>query len=120
MNFSITQAEEGLSRWSWDKPDDIRAAVYYSLNIHKGELITAPNFGLDLSDIKKVTDNNIDTIKQRIQQALDWLLIVEKARAIKITVQKNNLNRWRVDTRIEIIQSDSVPITIDNFITVGV
>jgi len=120
MNFSIAQAEDGLARLSWDKPTDIRTNVYYSLNIRKGDLINAPSFGLDLSDIRKVTDNNITVIKQRLEQALGWLLTTGKARALKIKVQKNNLDIHRVDVQIDIIQSDSVPVTITNFIKVGV
>ncbi len=120
MNFSIIDGAEGTSVLSWDKPTDISGAVYLSYTIKKGALFTAPDFGLDLSDIKKVTDNNLVIIKQRLEQALNWMLITEKARAVSITVEKDNIVYGRVNITTEIIQSDSVPITIDNFIKVGV
>lgn len=120
MNFAIIQGAEGTSVMSWDRPTDISGAVYFSYNIKRGTLFTDINFGLDLSDIKKVTDNNIEIIKKRLEQALNWMLLTEKAKAVSITVEKDNLVLGRVNVLTEVIQNDSVPIIISNFITVGV
>lgn len=122
MNFAIIQGQgaEGTSVMSWTRPQNIGGAVYLSYTIKKGSLFSSPDFGLDLSDIKKVTDNNLEIIKSRLQQALNWMLVAEKARAISIEVERDNINYGRVNVRTEVIQSDSQPILIDNFITVGV
>lgn len=120
MNFAIVEGAEGTSILSWNKPSDISGAVYLSYNIKRGELFTDPDFGLDLSDIRKITDQNIEIIKQRILEATNWMLVTEKARAISVEVERDNLTFNRVNIATEIIQSDSVPIILNNFVTVGV
>ena len=119
MNFNIVQGSEGIAELDWAKPTDIFTNVFISMNVQKGSLFTDPNFGLDLSDIKKVTDSKVLLIEKRIIAALSWLLEVGKARALKVVVQKNQLVYNRVDIKIEIIQADNVPFTIDSFIIVG-
>jgi len=120
MNFNTVQGADGVAELSWLKPTDIFPNVFNALNVKRRSLFTAPEFGLDLSDITKVTATKIELIKSRITSALSGLLETEKARAIKIEVQKNNLVYNRVDIKIEIIQSDNQPIIIEEFITVGV
>jgi len=119
MNFKIVQGSDGIAEFDWGQPTDIFPSVFNSLNVKKGSLFTAPNFGLDLSDIRKVTDSKVLLIKKRISTALAWLIEVGKARAVKVAVERNNLTYNRVDVSIEVIQSDSFPITIDTFIIVG-
>lgn len=120
MNFAIINGAQGTGLMTWEKPQDIRGNVWLSMNIKKGSLFTDKNFGLDLTDIDKITENNIEKIQKRIEQALNWLLVTEKARAISVEIDRDNLNISRLNIRIEVIQSDSVPIVITNFIEVGV
>ena len=119
MNFNIVQGADGVAELSWLKPTDIFPNVFISMNIKKGSLFTTPKFGLDLSDINKVTASKILLIEKRLLAALSWLLETEKARALKVKVVKNNLVYNRVDVKIEIIQADNQPIVIENFIKVG-
>ena len=119
MNFNTVQGADGVAELGWAKPSDIFPNVFNAMNVKKGSLFTAPNFGLDLSDIKKVTESKVKLIEKRIRAALSGLLETGKARAVKVVVQKNNLVYNRVDVKIEVIQADNIPITIDSFVIVG-
>lgn len=119
MDYSINQGANGNPEVSWDKPDNITTAIYTSLLIKKGKLFNMPEFGLDLSDIKKVTANNINKIKSRIEKALQWLKETKKAKTINVIVEKDNSDISRINYKIEAIQADGIPVTVSYFRTVG-
>ena len=119
MDFSIVEGDNGIVEMTWDKPTDISTNIYLSLNIKKGSIFNNPDFGLDLSDIKKVTDNNIDLIKERLEKALQWLIGVGKAKSVIVIVEKDLKDIYRINYKIEAIQADGIPIVISNFKRVG-
>lgn len=119
MDYSITQGSEGTPELSWSKPTDITTNIYTSLNITKGSLFNMPDFGLDLSDIRKVTANNINLIRTRLETALAWLLDVGKAKSITVIVEKDNRDIHRINYKVEALQADGIPVTVTNFRTVG-
>lgn len=119
MDFSIITGDNGIAEMSWDKPEDISGNIFTSLSIPKGKLFNLPSFGLDLSDIKKVTSNNINLIKTRIQAALSWLIDIGKAKSINIIVEKDQKDITRINYSIEAIQADGIPVTVSYFRTVG-
>lgn len=120
MHFSISENTNGVASFAWASPTTIFENVYLSLNIAQGTLFTDPNFGLNLRDIKTVSEQNIEIIHDRIIGALNWMLTTEKARAIKVLCERDNLEYNRVNCKIEVWQNDSQPIIINNFIRVGV
>lgn len=119
MDFSITEGENGNPEVSWDKPDNITTAIYTSTQIPKGKLFNMPEFGLDLSDIKKVTANNINKIKSRIEKSLQWLKETRKAKSINVIVEKDSSDISRINYKVEAIQADGIPVTVSYFRTVG-
>lgn len=119
MEYSIIEGANGNPEVSWDKPDNISTLIYTSTQIPKGKLFNMPDFGLDLSDIKKVTVNNINKIKSRIEAALKWLLETGKAKTIKVIVEKDSSDLSRINYKVEAVQADGIPVTVSYFRTVG-
>lgn len=120
MDFSIIQGDNGRLKMSWDKPADITTNIFSSITIKKGSFFSNPDFGLDLSDIRLVTDENINEIKDRFYSALKWLIDSGKAKSVKVEAYKNNNDVTRVDFKLSIVQSkDNQTITITAFKTVG-
>lgn len=119
MDYSIIQGADGNPEFSWDKPTDITTNIYTSLIVRKGALFNMPNFGLDLSDISKVTDNSINKIHSRLHVALQWLIDVGKAKSIDITVERDTTVNNRINYKVEAVQADGIPVTVDSFQTVG-
>ncbi|MCK5450250.1 MAG: hypothetical protein KAI70_00640 [Candidatus Omnitrophica bacterium] len=119
MDFSVTTSENGVPVMSWDKPGNISTNVFLSLSINKGKLFSAPSFGLDFSGIKKVASTNINLIKARTEKALQWLVDIGKAKSIFVIVEGDSKDKTRVNFKVEVIQADGIPVTIDYFRTVG-
>lgn len=119
MDYSIITGDNGIPEMSWSKPDNITTLVYTSLHIQKGKLFTMPDFGLDLSDIKKVTLNNIEKIKSRLEAALKWLLEIKKAKSLNVIVERDLSDITRINYKVEIVQADGIPVTVSYFRTVG-
>lgn len=119
MNFGVTQRADGTAELTWEKPTDIRVLLFNSLNIRRGIMINLPNFGLDLSDIKKVTDENVTLIEERIRNAVQWIQDTGKAKSIDVIVEKDNTDFTRINYRVDAVQADGVPVFIEDFVTVG-
>lgn len=119
MNFGIEVNNDGSASMTWDKSENIVNNVWLSLNTEQGSQFNNKSFGLKLSDIKKISANNIDLIYKRVAQALEWIKTLGRAKSIIVKVEKNLFNVNRIDYQVEIVQSDGIPITVNNFITVG-
>lgn len=119
MDFQIVQGNNGVADIDWVKSDGITNAVYLSIMIQKGTLFNKPNFGLDLSDIKKLTDDKIPLIQGRCEQALKWMVDIGKARSFEVSVLKNTKAIGRVDISARVIKADGTPVDVDTFRTVG-
>jgi hypothetical protein len=119
MDFKMISEKNGTAKMSWDKNDNITGNIYFSLNIIPGTIFNNPDFGLLLSDILKVTVNNIALIKQRIKKSLQWILDINKAKSIDIIVERDLGNINRVNIKIEALQADGLFIEYSQFKTVG-
>jgi phage gp46-like protein len=119
MNFGIKVSNNGKGEMIWAKPTDISTNVWWTMNIDKGSMFNNPNFGLDISDIRKITTNALRVFKQRSEDALKWLLTVGKASSIAVTVEKDDLDLNRINWQIDITQADGIPITMSSFRTIG-
>jgi hypothetical protein len=119
MDFAIIQGPNGQAEMSWDKPTNIGNLLYFSINIKKGTLFDNPNFGLDLSDIKKLTNEKIPLIQERVEKAVKWILDIGKAKEITVVVEKNTQAIGRVDIYIKAIQADGTPVEYSTFRSVG-
>jgi len=119
MDFSIVQEKNGIADISWEKPTTIFNLLWFSINIVRGTIFNNPTFGLDLSDIKKLTDDKIEIITARYQAALKWIIDIGKARSIDVIVEKNTQSIGRIDILVSAIQADGTPVELSTFRSVG-
>lgn len=119
MNFALVMGPDGVWRMTWDRPTDISGLVWLSLNIEQGNFFNLPNYGLKTSDIRKVTANNITVLKQRVEQALAWLITTGKAKDLTVIVERDSSDYSRINWKVEITQADGLPLTVTGFRTVG-
>jgi len=124
MNFNII-TEAGNGEMTYDKATDVRPSVYLSLSIVaestriRGSWPMFPDFGLDLSDIDQVTDEKVALFKQRLENALLWLVDALKAIRIDVTTERDSLDRNRINANIEVIQLNQIPMIFVAFVCVG-
>ena len=119
MNFGIEISETGEGTMTWDKPTNISTNVWWSLNISQGKMFNNISFGLKLDDIKKVTDNNVNLIKQRAEAALAWLLNTGKASSVSVIVERDLQDPNRINFMATVVQADGFPIVVNTFRTIG-
>ncbi len=119
MDFSITPDNDGIPQMSWTKETTVSTNVFYTFNVRRGTFFQNPTFGIDLSDIKKVTDNTVELIKERLINACSWLLGVGRAKSIDVIVEKDTTDITRINYKVDITQADGFPVTVTDFITVG-
>jgi hypothetical protein len=119
MDFAIVQGQDGVAEMSWSKNVDQSTSVFLSLNIKKGTMFNNVGFGLDLSDIKKVTNNNIDLIRQRYQQALQWMSNTGRVKNLNIIVERDTTEYNRINAKVEITQANNEVITYLEWRSIG-
>jgi hypothetical protein len=119
MNFDIIVGKDGVAEMAWTRPTSIAGAIWLSLNIDAGKLFNAPSFGLDLQDVRKISSTTIPIVKQRIEQALKWLLDTNKAKSITVLVERDSVDSCRINWRVDAVQADGIPLTVTSFRTVG-
>jgi len=115
----MEQGTNGVAVMTWEKSTDIGNLLYFSVNIQKGLLFNLPNFGLNLSDIKKLTTDKIALIQGRVEKSVQWIQDIGRARSIEVIVEPNTQSIGRVDIQIKAIQADGTPVDINTFRTVG-
>jgi len=119
MDFALEQDANGLVKMSWEKSTNIFNLIWFSLNIPVKFQFNNPNFGIDLSDIKKLTDDKIALIQGRYEKALQWIVDIGKANSMNIDVEKDTNITGRVNIRVVMIQADGTPVPYDTFKAVG-
>jgi len=119
MDYKVATDNNGLLVQTWEKSDDITTAILLTLNTKKNIIFASIGFGLDLSDIKKITVDTIPLITQRIESALQFLLDIKKAESITVLVQENTQNIGQVNAQITYVEAEGLPKTLAVFIPVG-
>ena len=124
MDFNVITVN-GKAVPTYDKATDIRPTVYNALNIRKrsstqrGSWFMFQDFGLDLSNIKVVTNETVALFKQEIEKALAYLIDALKVAKLVVTTEVDPQDRNRINARIEIIQLDQIPMLFVAFVCVG-
>ena len=119
MNFGIIVSNDGKGEMSWQPPTDISTNVWWSISLQKGRLFNNVGFGLDLSDIKKITGSSITMIRQRIEAALKWLLTTGRAKSIEVLVERDDKDYNRLNWKVTAVQSSGIPVIVESFKTIG-
>ena len=75
--------------------------------------------GLDLSNIKVVTNETVALFKQEKEKALAYLIDALKVAKLVGTTEVDPQDRNRINARIEIIQLDQIPMLFVAVVCVG-
>jgi hypothetical protein len=78
-----------------------------------------PDFGLDLSNIKQISDETVALLKQEIEKTLAWLIDANIASQINVTTAPSTDDRNTINARIEVIQLDQIPMLFTGFVCVA-
>lgn len=119
MNFDIEIDSQGRGELTWEKKKTNLVNIYLSVKTRKGAITSDPEFGLDISDIKVVTETTIETIKQRYENALSWMIPARKAREMTVVVTKHQQVSGAVNVTVTMIQVNGVKMQFVDFVEVG-
>ncbi len=119
MNYDIEIDSMGRGALTWEKKSSNLVNVYLSVKTPKGFLTTDPDFGLDISDIKVVTEITLETLKQRYEQALVWVITARKATQITVVTSLIEGRSDGAKVIVSIIQANGVEMQFTDFIEVG-
>ncbi len=117
MDYAIAIAAGGLSgEMTWDPCATIANNVYLSLAVERGTFFHNPAFGLRKRDRLKNTDQTAALIRHDYQEALQWLIDVGRARAVRVSVQRQpSIDPYRLAILIEVEQADGRVLTFETF-----
>ena len=113
MDYQILSTEGLAGEMTWDKADSLLTHIILSLSIDQGTFFQDPTFGSRLSEIKKVNTTNINLAQQYIEEALQWLLDTGKAAQILVNVERDSIDRSRLNIRVQVEEADGNEITYD-------
>jgi len=100
---------------TFTKNSDIRTDIFNSINVQKGSFFQNTSFGSSLFKIKKLTDSNLLLAEQYIKEALEWLLKTGRAASIAVLVERDSLDRGRMNLKVTATQPDGLIITYEQF-----
>ncbi len=119
MNFGIEIDNQGRGRMTWEEKQSNLDNVYISVKTPKGALFADPEFGLDLSGVDKITNTTVNTIIQRYEQALEWMIDARKARTITVTANIPSTDVNRINVNVAIIEMEGTEMQFTSFVEVG-
>lgn len=117
MDFKITSTDGLGGDMAWDKAEDLLTHVILSLAVRYGDFFQLPEFGSKLYTITKITDKSLNLAKQYIEEALQWLLDTSKAESITVLVERDIVDRSRMNIRVQVEERDGNQITYDTYHT---
>jgi phage gp46-like protein len=120
MDFKIifdSDHPEGMM--TFEKNSDIKTSIFLSLNIKKGDFFQNLDFGSELYKINKITDQNVNLAKQYIQHALTWLISSGRATSLNVIVEKDSIDKNRINVKIEMTEPSGNLVQYSMFRTVG-
>ena len=100
MNYLVTSAN-GKVQSTYDKVEDARNAIYYSLSIRKGRWHADLNFGLD------------------IEEALLWMIDADVALNYTVELERDSNDKNRVNIQVTVTNISGTPMIFSLFVCVG-
>lgn len=117
MDFKVLSDNGLAGQMEWDKSDSILTNIILSLSVNRGDFFQDPTFGSELYKIKKLNTSSINLARQYISRALQWLIDTGKANSIDVTVERDSIDRSRMNIRVQAEESDGNQITYDTYKT---
>jgi phage gp46-like protein len=66
-----------------------------------------------------MTDQNLNLAKQYLKECLQWLITIGRAKSFIITVERDDIDKNRMDIKIDAQQADGLMITYTQYKPVG-
>lgn len=117
MDFLVLSTDGLGGEMSWDKADNLLTHIIMSLSTNRGTFFQDPAFGSRLFEIKKLSPKALNLAQQYVEEALKWLLDTGKAEEITAYVERDNIDRSRLNIRVQVAESDGNQITYDLYKT---
>lgn len=118
MDFKLAYYA-GRADMTWEPAETIANNVWLSLNIRKGSLFTAPDFGHRFYLLKKNTALAPALAEELAKEALAWLLETGRATSIEVTAQRDAVNHPnRLMLYGTVVQADGRRVPFEQFVEV--
>lgn len=114
MDFIITSTNS-VAQLTFAKNTNIATDIFCSLSVRPNSFFQNPTFSNRLFTIKKITDANILLAKQYIEEALKWLLQLNRATSIDVIVEKDSKDVNRLNIRVTAVQPNNVTVYYEQF-----
>lgn len=117
MDYAIAMAADGLSgEMTWEPCATIANNVFLSLAVERGSFFHNPGFGLRKRARLKNTEQTAALIQHDYKEALQWLVDVGRAMAVRVSVQRQPaIDPYRLAILIEVKQADGRMLTFSTF-----
>lgn len=115
MDFKIVSEDGLMGKMSFDKDDDLRTAIYVSLNTDLGSFFQRPSLGSKLFRINNTTQQSLNLARQYTEQALQWILDIGRANYLNVLVEKDFSNPNRMNIRVGMRAVDGTEIEYETF-----
>lgn len=99
VDFELTTTESGLE-FSFAQGDALRNNVLLSLLVQRGTLISATWFGSRLHTILYVAPQSVELARDYCQQALRWLIDLQRVVSVEVTVEADTTDFNRMNIRV--------------------
>lgn len=116
MGYKVIM-NQGHPELTWEQETTILTDMVLSILVPRGAFFHDPNFGLPELP-KKLTPENIPLVRQRFQEALQWLINTGKAKSIDIIAEQDEDWPNRVNIAARAVQSNDQLVTYETFVEV--
>lgn len=117
MDYAIS-IENGsfVGSMTWDECTTLSNNIYLSLAVERGSFFHNPKFGLRKRARLKNTEATAALIRHDYQDALQWLIDVGRAKAVRVQVERDRLiDLHRLKVRVEVEQINGRVVTFETF-----
>jgi hypothetical protein len=116
MGYKI-ELVNGLLEQTYEQDATIYTDMVLSVNVEQGSFFLDTSFGLAALP-KAITAQTVPLIKQRFEQAWQWLIDTGKAKSIDVLVEQDSDDKDRVNVSAQAVQANDQVVTYEAFVEV--
>ena len=118
QDFTIS-TNQGRGQMAFNAGPSLFNNLYLSLEIAKGTLFIAPNFGMLRRPRLKNNDAAARLIRSDIFSALQWLFDCDRVKSVSVDMERDTLyDKCRLKARVTVTAADGTILTYDKFVEV--
>jgi len=115
VDYKIDIADKNMT---FEKEESVINNIFLSLKVIKGTFFQNPDFGMALPPKKRTADAK-NIIKQNIENALQWIIDIERVTKIYVFTEDDVQDVGRINYKVSATQADGLVVVFDNFVTVA-